>query len=68
MQKVPYTQICETTLWGTIFQQTFGFTNLSDGKLMQGTMREVPYTQLCEAAILGNNLSLNTWFHSVASV
>lgn len=28
MQKVPCTQICESTVCGTIFQQTFGFTNL----------------------------------------
>lgn len=28
MQKVPYTQICESRVCGTIFQQTFGFTNL----------------------------------------
>lgn len=28
MQKVPYTQTCESRVCGTIFQQTFGFTNL----------------------------------------
>lgn len=53
MQKVPYTQIGETTVWGTIFQQTFGFTNLEVVGNLRGELREtdVPYTQLGETTL-----------------
>lgn len=44
MQKVPYTQIGETTVWGTIFQQTFGFTNLEVVGNLRGELRETCHT------------------------
>lgn len=44
MQKVPYTQISETTVWGTIFQQTFGFTNLDVVGNLRGELRQTCHT------------------------